>query len=92
MTNVLKHGEELPVIKAKVRVYNPDYIPGQGNQAPGVNDFMFEREREVEVLTLNLNTGTMRVRFTDVYDGKKKVMTVDISNLAFFQQYSIVKA
>ena len=87
MTNELKHGEELPVIKAKVRVYNQCY----DNTDPA-SQFMFEEERKVEVLTLNLNTGTMRVRFTDVYNGKNKVMTEDISNLAFFQQYSIVKA
>ena len=87
MTNELKYGEELPVIKAKVRVYNPSY-----DRTDSESKFMIDQVVEVQVLTLNLNSGTMRVRFNDFYDGKHKVVTQDISNLAFFQQYSIVKA
>lgn len=52
---------------------------------------MFAQVREVEVVQLNLNAGTMRVRFPDQYQGKKKIVTQDIAIEPFFKQYSIKK-
>jgi hypothetical protein len=78
----------LPVIRAKVRVYNPDY----DNKIAG-SEFQIYKEREVEVVQLNLNSGGMRVRFMDQgpFDKKPKVVSVDISIDTFFTQYSITK-
>ena len=78
----------LPVIRAKVRVYNPDY----DNKIVG-SEFQIYEEREVEVLQLNLNSGGMRVRFMDQgpFDKKPKVVSVDISIDTFFTQYAITK-
>jgi hypothetical protein len=78
----------LPVIRAKVRVYNPDY----DNKIAG-SEFQIYEEREVEVVQLNLNSGGMRVRFMDQgpFDKKPKVVSVDISIDTFFTQYAIIK-
>jgi len=80
----------LPVITAKVRVYNPNYDNNNPSQAN--NEFQIWQEREVEVLQLNLNSGGMRVRFMDQgpFDKKPKAVTVDIAIDAFFNQYDIV--
>lgn len=75
----------LPVITARVLMYNPDYKAGD------VHDFQIWVETEVEVLTLNLNARTMRVRFTDIYQGKMKNVTQDIGISAFYNQFEMVK-
>lgn len=76
----------LPTIFATVRVYNQAYV--NTNQE---SSFQIDDVREVEVVQLNLNAGTMRVRFPDQYQGKMKIVTQDIANEVFFNQYSITK-
>jgi hypothetical protein len=75
----------LPVVTATVRVYNQEYVPGGSK-----GEFMVYARREVEVLQLNLNSGGMRVRFTDMYDGKTKKVTQDVPISDFYAQFEIV--
>ena len=74
----------LPKIVAPVHMYNQSYTADGSN-----GEFMNLIETTVEVLTLNLNAGTMRVRFNDSFQGKKKVVTQDISIEHFYKSFQI---
>lgn len=76
----------LPIINARVRVYNQTYNPKDPT-----SDFQIWELRDVEVVQLNLNSQGMRVRFVDQYQGKNKVVSQDISIRTFYDQYQIVK-
>ena len=75
----------LPVVTATVLVYNPDY-----DKTNPASPFQIFQRRAVEVVQLNLNSGGMRVRFTDAYQGKTKVVTQDVAIADFYAQFEIV--
>ena len=79
--------KNLPIVTAKVTVYNQKWVRGTGVE------LFVQEERECEVVQLNLNSGGMRVRFTD-YDvtnnNKPCVKSYDVPISNFFDKYSIV--
>lgn len=82
---MLNKTDSLPVITAPVLVYNQNY-----DRLIDPHAFQIKQEREVEVLQLNLSSGSMRVRFPDVYQGKRKVVTQYISIRHFFDSHQII--